>query len=143
MEFGYFHEMRKISMKYVYIHEMRIISIECGYFHEMWINPQIVDISTKCGYFHNNIHDQNLIAYSISQLNSAALLIEWNPTSSNIHPTLVSMQQVKHKNPQYQSAFHTLKKITQNSTIPERGPHAEKYNPKLHNTIARSTNGEI
>ena len=35
---------------------------------------------------------------------------------------------------QYQSVFDTQKNISQNSTIPERAPHAEKYNTKLHNT---------
>ena len=34
------------------------------------------------------------------------------------------------------------KNITQNSTIPERVPHADKYNKKFHNTRARSTRSE-
>ena len=37
----------------------------------------------------------------------------------------------------------TQKNITQNSTIPERVPHAEKYNTKLHNTRARSKRRKI
>ena len=34
-----------------------------------------MDISTKCRDFHDNIHDQNETVLSISQLNSATLLV--------------------------------------------------------------------
>ena len=37
---------------------------------------------------------------------------------------------------------HRRKYITQNSTIPERVPHTEKYNTKFHNTRARYTRGK-
>ena len=42
------------------------------------------------------------------------------------------MRKHLHEIPQYQSAFHRQKNITQNYTIPERVPQTEKYNTKLH-----------
>ena len=64
-----YKKMRIIFTECEYFHEMRIISTKYGYIHEKWIIP------TERGYFHNNIHDQNEIASSNSQLNSAHLLV--------------------------------------------------------------------
>ena len=61
--------MQIIFTECEYFHEMRIISTKYGYIHKKRIIP------TECGYFHNNIHDQNEIASSNSQLNSAHLLV--------------------------------------------------------------------